>query len=181
MKKKIGEIYNKPIVTGDKNLVTKNEIHESSLGDNSNNNEVIKPYYIKSIYEESSMQLGMILHQLAQVFPILAGETLWFRFDSTIFYKHKQIGLNILEENYVLRYAVIYPCKINFKYNDVNVIIDTTSLEGIWNSFLNLLSYMEGAELDNEQLTYFQNSLLKETVYISEEEFNKASNKWGTI
>ena len=31
MKKKIGEIYNKPIVTGDKNLVTKNEIHESTL------------------------------------------------------------------------------------------------------------------------------------------------------
>lgn len=31
MKKKIGEIYNKPIVTGDKNLVTKNEIHEESL------------------------------------------------------------------------------------------------------------------------------------------------------
>ena len=31
MKKKIGEIYNKPIVIGDKNLVTKNEIHESTL------------------------------------------------------------------------------------------------------------------------------------------------------
>lgn len=30
-KRKIGEIYNKPIVTGDKNLVTKNEIHESTL------------------------------------------------------------------------------------------------------------------------------------------------------
>ena len=31
MKRKIGTIYNKPIVTGDKNLVTKNEIHESTL------------------------------------------------------------------------------------------------------------------------------------------------------
>lgn len=31
MKKKIGEIYNKPIVEGDKNLVTKNEIHKSGL------------------------------------------------------------------------------------------------------------------------------------------------------
>lgn len=30
-KRKIGTIYNKPIVTGDKNLVTKNEIHESTL------------------------------------------------------------------------------------------------------------------------------------------------------
>lgn len=31
MKRKIGQIYNKPIVTGDKNLVTKNEVHESTL------------------------------------------------------------------------------------------------------------------------------------------------------
>ena len=31
MKKKIGELYNKVIVEGDKNLVTKNEIHKSEL------------------------------------------------------------------------------------------------------------------------------------------------------
>jgi len=31
MKRKIGEIYNKPIVEGDKNLVTKNEVHKSEL------------------------------------------------------------------------------------------------------------------------------------------------------
>jgi hypothetical protein len=31
MKKKIGEIYNKPIVVGNKNEVTKNEIHKSEL------------------------------------------------------------------------------------------------------------------------------------------------------
>lgn len=31
MKKKIGEIYNKPIVIGDKNLVTKDEMHVSKL------------------------------------------------------------------------------------------------------------------------------------------------------
>jgi hypothetical protein len=32
MKKKIGEIYDKPIVIGDKNLVTENEIHVDQLG-----------------------------------------------------------------------------------------------------------------------------------------------------
>ena len=32
MKRKIGEINNKPLVIGDKNLVTKNEIHKSELG-----------------------------------------------------------------------------------------------------------------------------------------------------
>lgn len=37
MKRKIGELYNKPIVEGDKNLVTKNETHISELQGNSNN------------------------------------------------------------------------------------------------------------------------------------------------
>lgn len=32
-KRKIGEIYNKPIVEGDKNLVTNNEIHKSELSE----------------------------------------------------------------------------------------------------------------------------------------------------
>lgn len=31
MKRKIGELYNKPVVIGDKNLVTKNETHISEL------------------------------------------------------------------------------------------------------------------------------------------------------
>ena len=31
MKRKIGELYNKPIVIGDKNEVTSNEIHINSL------------------------------------------------------------------------------------------------------------------------------------------------------
>jgi hypothetical protein len=32
MKKKIGEIYNKPIVVGNKNEITKNEVHIDNLG-----------------------------------------------------------------------------------------------------------------------------------------------------
>lgn len=35
MKRKIGEIYNKSIVEGDKNLKTKNEIHVDELSNNS--------------------------------------------------------------------------------------------------------------------------------------------------
>ena len=34
MKKKIGEIYNRPVVIGDRNLVTKNETHISELQEN---------------------------------------------------------------------------------------------------------------------------------------------------
>jgi hypothetical protein len=35
MKKKIGELYNKPIVIGNKNEVTKNEVHIDELSSNS--------------------------------------------------------------------------------------------------------------------------------------------------
>lgn len=41
MKRKIGTIYNKPIVTGDKNLVTKNETHISELQGSNGGGEYI--------------------------------------------------------------------------------------------------------------------------------------------
>jgi hypothetical protein len=54
---KIGEIYNKPIVIGDKNLVTRNEIHESELSGGTNQDtpsvsdeQVIKYYKINVNY-----------------------------------------------------------------------------------------------------------------------------------
>lgn len=56
MKRKIGTIYNKPIVTGDKNLVTKNETHISELqgsnndGGGSSNIELTKGKKILSEY-----------------------------------------------------------------------------------------------------------------------------------
>lgn len=46
MKKKIGEIYNKPIVEGDINLKTPNEIHKSELsGGGGNNSSEVKEWY----------------------------------------------------------------------------------------------------------------------------------------
>ena len=46
-KRKIGEIYNKPIVEGDINLKTPNEIHKSELsgGGGSSSGEVKEWYY----------------------------------------------------------------------------------------------------------------------------------------
>jgi hypothetical protein len=41
-KRKIGEIYNKPIVEGDKNLVTNNEIHKSELSGGSGSGSGIR-------------------------------------------------------------------------------------------------------------------------------------------
>lgn len=46
MKRKIGELRNKPIVEGDKNLVTKNETHISELqGSNEGGSSGVKEYY----------------------------------------------------------------------------------------------------------------------------------------
>lgn len=55
-KRKIGEIYNKPIVEGDINLKTPNEIHKSELsgGGNNSSGEVKEWYYrvnIQGIYD----------------------------------------------------------------------------------------------------------------------------------
>ena len=63
-KRKIGEIYNKPIVEGDINLKTPNEIHKSELssGEGSNNNtsklgyyyyDITKPYPNDDLYAET--------------------------------------------------------------------------------------------------------------------------------
>lgn len=41
-KRKIGEIYNKPIVEGDKNLLTKNEIHKNELSGGSSGGSGIR-------------------------------------------------------------------------------------------------------------------------------------------
>lgn len=60
MKERVGMLYGKPIITGDENLCTKNEIHINSLkggGEPVQNKSIIKQYYYKihksSLYEEN--------------------------------------------------------------------------------------------------------------------------------
>jgi hypothetical protein len=70
MKKKIGEIYNKPIVTGDKNLVTKNEIHESSLGgNNSGGDGGVKEYYYKILNPIEGI-IACLINPIEVILPI---------------------------------------------------------------------------------------------------------------
>lgn len=50
MKERVGMLYGKPIITGDENLCTKNEIHINSLkggGESVQNKSIIKQYYYK--------------------------------------------------------------------------------------------------------------------------------------
>ena len=60
MKRKIGEIYNKPIIEGDINLKTPNEIHKSELSGGGRNTSKIYYYKIDNdalIQEFESMNL----------------------------------------------------------------------------------------------------------------------------
>lgn len=52
MKKKIGELYNKPIVEGDKNLVKDYEIHINDLISGKNKEDNIKTVYYEKNYED---------------------------------------------------------------------------------------------------------------------------------
>ena len=62
-KRKIGEIYNKPIVEGDINLKTPNEIHKSELGGGASTAEVKEYYYLfnsNKYIEEYESKYGTI-------------------------------------------------------------------------------------------------------------------------
>ena len=72
MKKKIGEIYNKPIVTGDKNLVTKNEIHESSLGGSSGSSDV--EYWKVNDYDKLNLNDRIIIYTTGSMFKVIGVE-----------------------------------------------------------------------------------------------------------
>lgn len=60
MKKKIGEIYNKPIVVGDKNLVKNNEIHISQLTIVKGNRSITvktENYFSGEVVKETVMEI----------------------------------------------------------------------------------------------------------------------------
>lgn len=66
MKKRIGTIYNKPIIEGDINLKTPNEIHKNELkggGDNSSGSSVSKyaPRYFKIDWDKASKDWEYVL------------------------------------------------------------------------------------------------------------------------
>lgn len=66
MKRRIGTIYNKPIIEGDINLKTPNEIHKNELkggGDNSNGGSVNKyaPRYFKIDWDKASSDWRHVL------------------------------------------------------------------------------------------------------------------------
>lgn len=59
-KRKIGEIYNKPIVEGDINLKTPNEIHKSELSGGGNSSSEVKVWYYKDVSDTKEMTLFLV-------------------------------------------------------------------------------------------------------------------------
>lgn len=77
MKRKIGEIYNKPIVIGDKNLMTKNEVHKDEISGGSKEYDDLNTYlyYDNRIVRIDSVEAPLcsliadIMMQLTQSYP----------------------------------------------------------------------------------------------------------------
>lgn len=64
-KRKIGEIYNKPIVEGDKNLVTNNEIHKSELSGGSGSGEDTMEYLdVSGLEDDFKKSLFLFSHTM---------------------------------------------------------------------------------------------------------------------
>lgn len=72
MKKKIGTLYGKPIVEGDTNLVTNNEVHINNLNNkeinNNNNNSSEFKYY--SLKTDKSNEDFLFIFQFIKLIPI---------------------------------------------------------------------------------------------------------------
>lgn len=64
MKNRIGTLYGKPVVIGDKNLVTDNEIHVSNLkSDKADDTQTEYCYYkVKEVFGDEKERLNMILY-----------------------------------------------------------------------------------------------------------------------
>ena len=71
MKRKIGEIYNKPIVIGDKNLVTRNEIHESELNASTGGGDTPNGGNEWEYFRVNNMRAVYGIHEIGILFTIL--------------------------------------------------------------------------------------------------------------
>lgn len=131
MKKRIGFIYNKPIIDGDINLKTNNEIHKSELyksnsGESSSNNQY--SYYkilTSGFWEISSSMEGLCcLSSIDQVLYSWNNYTL--RSSMLIAY-----GNGYHEQAVAFRYCTSLPTTEDDGYNlDGRIFIDTYEFKG---------------------------------------------------
>lgn len=88
MKKKIGEIYNKPIVIGDKNLMTKNEVHKDEINGGSKEYDDLNTYlyYDDRIVSFEGMELplcGFIVSALSNMLTYFHNLNIIFKINNT--------------------------------------------------------------------------------------------------
>lgn len=146
MKRKIGELYNKPVIIGDKNLVTKNEIHQSELGGENNS---LKFRYFAVQYYNADYPLGTNVQDLSGKLCIFGH------------YESNSGGI-IFNKNFsdISRYGrYIYA----FKTLDVAFEADVDSLDETINKII--ASYQKG---DPNNSVFYNNCLIE----ISKEEYD---------
>lgn len=175
MKRKIGELYNKPVVIGDKNLVAKSETHISELqGSNEGGGNTSKIYYYKIdndalIKEFKSMNLPE--DSIPQVLSFLIYPTQGYLYNGTgddvrgIYYTmgrpsinnmwdaHRVCALLVCEDVYYGSYPYVIKGDL---YTKVNYTIEVASVEDPSSA---------------EEIKSLITTMLKHTTEITKEEF----------
>lgn len=178
-KRKIGEIYNKPIVEGDINLKRPNEIHKSELsgGGGNNSDESANPYYIINVYNKNSISNGSAIIVFDTLFGILNGVVFGGKQNgSTLLFSYSIFPYSSSQYVYIRAYQ-IFPIKREIVDPDSNktIYIDTTSLESIVNMVTvneeYCMYFCDHYGLPYEYLKEAVNKLLTDDRYVTEKEF----------
>lgn len=173
MKRKIGEIYNKPIVTGDKNLLTKNEIHESALG-GGNNNEGIKEHYYKFVYNPD-----VVTDEILIIFIIK--EIVCDYGDGTTFKLNKLMGsyggfVNLEEQlDEYCKYIITLDCPVSVNVQGEVVNFPKGSVAEKCENFINMM-YPDAPAEETEALI---NAINASFILITKEEYEAALKDLG--
>ena len=179
-KRKIGEIYNKPIVEGDINLKTPNEIHKSELsgGGGNSSGELASPYYIKNVYNKGTISNGSTIYMFNIMFGILNGIVFGVsREDGSTFSFDCNISPYFSSQYKHIRAYQIFPIKREIIDPDTNktIYIDTTSLESIANMAITnkeyCMDFCNRYDYPYEWLIEDITTLLKDDRYVTEKEF----------
>lgn len=184
MKRKIGEIYNKPIIEGDINLKGPNEIHKSELGGSNSeggggsSSESTNPYYIKNVYNTSGTGNGSEIYVFNILFGILNGIVFGVsKTNGSIFSFDSTISPFVSSQYKYIRAYQIFPIKkeIIDPVTNITIYIDTTSLEAIANmATVNkeyCMYFCDRHGFPYESLITSVNVLLTDDRYITEKEF----------
>lgn len=153
MKKRIGTIYGKPIVEGDENLLTQNELHENNLISNSDSYIYLKRYKAEDLscllveadpeYSGSSIVFKYIkdLPMVNRNDPFLEDDPILVEVDGFNYETSKEVFLCICPKEYAdviiseLNFADYFRTKVLEEKEDDDHSVHISKYKETWNLF----------------------------------------------